>query len=137
MQRVKATSARKKEEERRAKGKEGASSSAPKAVSKGSTKSKADGKDDRPLKKAAVIPRDAHPKKKSPLKSSRGAGKGMMISTGPVVEGPRRLLTHKDYAIEEVGSPVKPTDVELCTELRTKELGASALFDLTRVSLLS
>ena len=84
-QRVKATAARKKEEERRAKGKEGASSSTPKVVSKGSTKSKANGKDDRPLKKAAVILGDTHPKKKSPLKSSRGAGKGMMISTGPVI----------------------------------------------------
>ena len=25
-----------------------------------------------------------------------------MTSTGPVVEGPRRLLTYKDYAVEEV-----------------------------------
>ena len=65
-QRVKAAVAHKKEEEKKAKGKEGASSSAPKAVSKGSAKRKVDGKDDHPLKKAIVTPRDTHPKKKSP-----------------------------------------------------------------------
>ena len=67
-QRVKAAAAHKKEEERSAKGKEGVSSSTPKAVSKGLAKRKADGKDNRPLKKAAITPGDAHPKKKSPPK---------------------------------------------------------------------
>ena len=67
-QRVKAAVACKKEEEMRAKEKEGASSSAPKAVFEGSAKRKADGKDDRPPKKAAVTLGDAYPKKKSPPK---------------------------------------------------------------------
>ena len=101
-QRVRAAVAHKKKEERRAKGKEGASWLTLKAVSKGSAKRKANGKDNRPPKKAAITPKDAHTKKKSPLKSSRGVSKGMMTSTGPVVEGPRRLLTYKDYAVEEV-----------------------------------
>ena len=64
-------------------------------------------------------------------------GKGMMTSTGPIVEGPCRLLTHKDFVIEEVESLIKPTDVKPCAELGMEELGLSALFDLTRVSLLS
>ena len=58
-----------------------------------------------------------------------------MTSTGLVVEGPHHLFTHKDYAIEEVESLIKLTDMEPCAELGTEELGASALFDLTRVSL--
>ena len=72
--------------------------------------------------------------KKSPPKSGFGAGKGMMTSAGPVIEGPRCLLTHKDYAVEEVKTLIKPTDVDPCAELGTEELGESALFDLTRVS---
>ena len=50
---VRAIAASKKEEEK-AKGKEGASSSAPKAVGKGATKRKGDGKDDHPSKKVSV-----------------------------------------------------------------------------------
>ena len=123
-QRVRAAVARKKEEEKRAKGKEGASSLAPKAVSKSLAKRKVDGKDDHPPKKAVVTPRDAHLKKKSP--SSQVAAR---------VEGPCHLLTHKDYAIEEVESLIKLTDMKPCVELGTEELEASALFDLTRVSL--
>ena len=136
-QKVRAAASHKKEKEKRAKGKEGASSSTPKAISKGSAKRKADGKDNRPSKKAAVTPKDAKPKKKLPLKPSYSTSKGMMTSTDPVIEGHRRLFTHKDYAVEEVESFIKPTNVEPCAELGTKELGASALFDLTRVSLLS
>ena len=34
-------------------------------------------------------------------------------------------------------SLIKPTDVDPCAELGTKELGASTLFDLTRVNLFS
>ena len=64
MQKVRAAASHKKEEEKRAKGKEGASPSKPKAISKGSAKRKADGKDNHPSKKAAVTPRDAKPKKK-------------------------------------------------------------------------
>ena len=75
-------------------------------------------------------------KEKSPPKSSHGAGKGVMTFTGPVSEGPRRLLTYKDYAVGEVESLIKPTDIEPCDQVGTKDLGTSALFDLTRVCLL-
>ena len=59
-----------------------------------------------------------------------------MTSLGPVNEGPCRLLTHKDYVVEEVKSFVKPADIEPCDQLGTEDLRASALFDLTRVCLL-
>ena len=100
-QRVRAAAARKKEEAKKAKGQEGTPSSIPKAVSKGSAKRKTDRGNDRPPKKVAVTSGDAHPKKPSP-KPGHGADKGLMTSTGPVAEGPRCLLTHKDYAVEEV-----------------------------------
>ena len=119
-QRVKAATAGKKEEAKKAKGQEGTSSSVPTAVSKGSAKRKVDGEDDHPSKTVAVSPWDAHPKK-SPPKPGRGTSKGMMTSTGPVIEGPHRLLTHKD--------------ADPCVELGTEELGASTLFDLTWVNL--
>ena len=57
-----------------------------------------------------------------------------MTSMDPVIEGPRCLLTHKDYAVEKVQSLIKSTDVDPCVELGTEELGASALFYLTRVN---
>ena len=60
-----------------------------------------------------------------------------MTSSGPVIEGPCCLLSHKDYAVGEMGSFVKPTDIGPCDLLGMEDLGASALFDLTRVSLLS
>ena len=72
----------------------------------------------------------------SPLKPSHGVGKGVITSSGPVNEGPYRLLTHKDYAVGEVKSFIKPMDIEPCDLLGTEDLGASALFDLTRVCLL-
>ena len=59
-----------------------------------------------------------------------------MTSSGPVNEGPCCLLTHKDYAVGEVGSFIKPTDIGPYYLLGTEDLGASALFDLTRVCLL-
>ena len=135
-QRIRAAVARKKEEAKLAKGIEEGTSSAPKTVSKVS-KRKPDGKDDRPSKRTAVTPGDASPKRKSPLKPSHGAGKGVMTSYGPVIEGPYCLLTYKDYAVGEVGSFVKPTDIGPCDLLGTEDLGASTLFDLTRVCLLS
>ena len=67
---------------------------------------------------------------------SHGAGKGVMTSSSPINEGPYCLLTHKDYAVEEVGSFIKLTDIGPCDLLGTDDLGASALFDLTRVCLL-
>ena len=59
-----------------------------------------------------------------------------MTFSSPVIEGPCCLLTHKDYAVGEVRSFIKPTDIGPCNLLGTEDLGASALFDLTRVCLL-
>ena len=59
-----------------------------------------------------------------------------MTSSSPVPEGPSCLLTYKAYAVGEVGSFVKPTDLEPCDLVGTEDLGASALFDITRVCLL-
>ena len=133
-QRIRAAAARKKKE-RLAKGTEEGDSSAPKSVSK-SPKRKADGDGARPSKKTVGIPGDTSPKGKSSLKPSHGAGKGVMTSSGPVPEGPSCLLTHKAYVFGEVGSFVKPTDLEPCDLVGTEDLGASALFDITRVCLL-
>ena len=133
---MRVAAARKKKEAKKAKGQEGMTSSVPAAVSKGLAKRKIDEEDDCPPKKVAISPRDARPKK-SPSKPGRGASKGMMTLTGPVIKGPRCLLTHKDYAVKEVQSLIKPTDVDPCAELGTEELGASTLFDLTRVNLFS
>ena len=86
-QRVRAAMAHKKEEERKVKEKEGVSSSVPKTVAKVS-KRKPDENDDCPSKKVAVTLGDMPPKKKSPLKSSRGTGRGVVTSSGPVIKGP-------------------------------------------------
>ena len=130
-QRIRVAAARKKKEAKLAKGTEEGTSSAPKTVSKVS-KRKPDGKDDRLSKRTVVTLGDASLKRKSPLKPSHGAGKGVMTSYGPVIEG-LCLLTHKDYAVGEVGSFIKSMDIGPCDLLGTEDLGASALFDLTRV----
>ena len=130
-QRIRAAAAR-QNEERKAKEAGGEASSTPKAVAK-VAKRKPNGSDSRPSKKAAVTPADEPLKEKSPPKPSHGAGKGVMTSTGPVSEGPCRLLTHKEYAVGEVESLIKSTDVEPCDQVGMEDLGASALFDLTRV----
>ena len=134
-QRIRVAAARKKEE-RLAKGTQEGNSSVPKSVSKVS-KRKLDKNDDCPSKRTAVTPSDASPKGKSSFKPSHGVGKGVMTSSGPVIEGPCCLLTYKGYAVEEVGSFVKPTDLEPCDLVGTEDLGALALFDITRVCLLS
>ena len=133
-QRIRAAAARQKEE-RKNKEAGGEASSTPKAVAK-VTKRKPDGSDSRLAKKSAITPGEEPLKEKSTPKSIYGAGKGVMTSTGPVSEGPRRLLTHRDYAVGEVESLIKPTDIEPCNQVRTEDLGALALFDLTRVCLL-
>ena len=133
-QRIRVATARKKEE-RMTKGAEVGDSSTPETVSK-TSKRKADGEGARPSKKTVTIPGDASPKGKSALKPSHGASKGAMTSSGPVLEGPSCLLTHKAYAIREVGSFMKPTDIEPCDLVGTEDLGASTLFDITRVCLL-
>ena len=131
---MRAAAARQKEE-KRAKEAGGEASLTPKAVIK-AAKRKPDESDGRPSKKATVTPGDGAIKEKSPLKPSHGAGKRVMTSSGPVNEGPCCLLTHKDYVVGEIESLIKPTDIEPCDLLGTEDLGASALFDLTRVCLL-
>ena len=133
-QRIRGAAARKKEE-RLTKGAEKGDSSAPKTVSKAS-KRKADEDVTCPSKKTVTIPDDDFPKGKSAFKPSHGAGKGTMTSSSPVPEGPSCLLTYKAYAVGEVGSFVKSTDLEPCDLVGTEDLGASALFDITRVCLL-
>ena len=133
-QRIRAAAARKKKE-RLAKGTEEGDSSTPKSVNK-APKRKADGDDARPSKKTVVIPGDSSLKGKSSLKPSRGVGKGAMTSSGLIHEGPSCLLTHKAYAVGEVGSFVKPTDLDPCDLVGMEDLGASTLFDITRVCLL-
>ena len=59
-----------------------------------------------------------------------------MTSSGLVLEGPSCLLTHKAYVVGEVGSFMKPTDLEPCNLVGMEDLGVSALFDITRVCLL-
>ena len=59
-----------------------------------------------------------------------------MTSSGSILEGSCCLLTHKGYAVGEVGSFVKLTDLEPCDLVETEDFGASALFDITRVCLL-
>ena len=124
-QRIRVAAAR-KNEEKLAKELEEGNSSVPKSVSKVS-KRKLEGDDDCPSKRTAITPGDASPKRKLSLKPSHGTGKGVMTSSGPVLEGPCYLLTHKGYAVGEVGSFVKPTDLEPCDLVGTEDLGASAL----------
>ena len=129
---IRATAARQKAE-KKAQEAGGEASSTPKVPTM-QAKRKPDGSDRRPTKKAAVTPSSI--KEKSPPKPSHSVGKGLMTSLGPVNEGLCRLLTHKNYAVEEVKSFVKPADIEPCDQLGTEDLEASALFDLTRVCLL-
>ena len=133
-QRIRTAAARKKEG-RLAKGIEEGNSLVPKFVSKVS-KRKTDGDDDCLSKRTAVTHGDASPKGKSSLKPSHGASKGVITSSGPVLEGPCSLLTHKGYAIGKVGSFVKLTDLEPCDLVGMEDLGASALSNITRVRFL-
>lgn len=120
-----------KKEVKKAKGKEEASSSALKAVSKGAPKRKADRKDDFPSKKVSVTPGEKLPKKPSPPKPKHGAGKGLMTTSSPVTLDPNHhLFTHKDYAIEMMESIIRDKDVDPCVEEMTEELGVLVLFNL-------
>ena len=128
---MRAATTRKKEEE---KTKVGESSSAPKAVGKGATKRKANGKDDRLSKKAFVTPGEKLPKKLSP--SKHGASKGLMMMPGPITQDSEcRLLTHKDYAVEVLESIIKDKDADPCVGQATEELGDSGLYELAWVSI--
>ena len=124
---------RKKEEEKKEKGKEGASSSTLKVVGKGAFKRKNGGKDDCPSKKASVTPGEKQPKKPSPPVSSHGTGKGLMMVLGLVTQETHHILTHKGYTVEMVKSIIKETNVDPCAEQETEDLGVSSLFDLSRV----
>nr|XP_023909184.1 uncharacterized protein LOC112020852 isoform X2 [Quercus suber] len=123
-ERIKAAAARQREE-KKAKG-EATSTSVPRAVAKGSQKRKTDGVVIRPPKRQTVTP------VKSPPTSGHGAGKGVMTSSGPILQGPQSLLMHKDFAVEAIQALIKPTDMDPCDQLGTEELGSSALFDLSR-----
>ena len=130
-QKIRVAVARKKKE-RLVKETEEGNSLVPKSVTKVS-KRKPDGDDNHPSKRVTVTPSDASPKGKSSLKPSHGAGKGVMTSSGPILEEPCCLLTYKGYAVGEVGSFVKPMDLEPCDLVGMEDLRASALFDITRV----
>ena len=114
-------------------GKEGASSSALKVVRKGAPKWKAEGKDDRPLKKGTVTPSNKKSKKPSPLNPSHRADKGLMTTMSPITQGTHHLLTHKGYVVEMVESIIKEMDLDPCAKQEMEDLGLSGLFDLSRV----
>ena len=57
-----------------------------------------------------------------------------MIVPGPITQdSERRLLTHKDYAVEMLESIVIDKDANPCIGQAMGELGDSGLFDLARV----
>lgn len=115
--------------------KDGASSSPSKGVTKGVPKRKSDGKDDRLLKKGMSITIGDGKEKKPPSlpKPTHGASKVLMTKTNPVGEGTHHLRMHKGYAVEMVKLIIKEMGVEPCAEQETEDLGASGLFDLSRV----
>ena len=126
---VRAAVASKKKKE-----KEGASLSTPKDVIKGTSKRKSVGKDDCPLKKGLGIPAgDKKPKQSLLSKAIHGVGKGLMMETGLATQGVRRLLMHKEHAVEMVESIIKETDLDPCAEQLTEDLRVLGLFDLARV----
>ena len=55
---------------------------------------------------------------------AKGGRRCLMTSSSLVPKGPSCLLTHKAYAVGEVGSFVKPTDLEPCDLVGTEDLGA-------------
>ena len=130
---VRATTMHKKEEGK-GKEKEGTSSSAPKAITKGAAKRKGDGKDDHLPKKVSIAPGEKLPMKPSPPQPKHGAGKGLMMTSSPVIQDHDcRLLTHKDYVLEMVKSIIRAKALDPCVEQGTDELGVSCLFNLARV----
>ncbi|KAL0013731.1 hypothetical protein SO802_000800 [Lithocarpus litseifolius] len=95
---------------RKQKEKEGASSLAPKGVSKGTSKRKNDEKDDRPFKKGL------------------GVLAGLMIAIGLINQGPVRChLTHKEHAVEMVESIIKEVDLDPRAKEMTEDLGVSGI----------
>ena len=134
-QRIRAAAAAKKKQQEKAGG-ESTPPSAPRPVGKVTAKRKPDGREDSPGKKAAPTPGDKSSRRPSPPRPVHGAGKGPMTSSGPISQGSvRRLLTHKDYAVEVTESILKDEEMDPCAEQTIDEIKASGLFDLTRVSL--
>ena len=80
-----------------------------------------------------LTPGDKQSKKPSPPNPSHGADKGLMTAMSPITQGTRHLLTHKGYAVEMVESINKEMDLDPCVEQETEDLGASGLFDISRV----
>nr|POE46205.1 hypothetical protein CFP56_60594 [Quercus suber] len=116
--------------------KERPSASASKVVAKGTLKHKNDGKEDPVSKKGIGTPvGEKQLKQPLPPKPSHGVGKGLMMGKGPVAQGSvHRLLTHKEHAVEIVDSIIKEIDLDPCADQATEDLGASGLFDLSRVT---
>ena len=112
--------------------------SAPKVGLKVAQKRKSNAKDGRLSKKVMGLSiRDQQQKSPSPLPPPHhGVGKGLMIGKGLFALDPvQRLVTHKDYAFEMVNSIIKETDLDPCGEHFSEDLGASGLYDLSRVCL--
>ena len=99
--------------------------SASKVVAKGTLKQKNDDKDNRPHKKRTGTPvGEKQPKQLSPPKPSHRFDKGLMMRKGPVAQGAvRRLLMHKDHAVEMVDSIIKETDLDPYADQTMEELG--------------
>ena len=112
--------------------------SAPKAGAK-ALKRKNDAKNDRPPKKrTSPSVGDKQQKSSSPPPPRYGIEKGLMTVKGPVSLNPvQRLVMHKDYAIEMINSINKETDLDPYGEHFLEDLGASDLYDLSRVCFLS
>ena len=121
--------------ERKQQQKERSSMLAFKAIAKGTLKWKNSGKDDHSQKKGLNTPvGDKQLKQSLPPKPSHGVGKGLMTGKGPVTQGTvRRLLTHKDHVVEMVDSIIKETDLDPCADQTIDDLGASSIFDFSRV----
>ena len=106
--RAAATCKKKKEKE-----KDMGSSSAPKDITKVTSKRKSEGKDNHPLKKGPVVPTGDKLKNSVPFKPSYRVGKGLMMSTSPVIQGSICcLLTHKEHVVEVIESIIKDTDMD-------------------------
>ena len=59
-----------------------------------------------------------------------------MMATSLITQGTfRHLLTYKEHAVEMVEPIIKDTDLDPYAKQTTEKLGASGLFDLSRVRL--
>lgn len=103
-----------------------------KVVIKEMSKQKNEGKDDGPRKKGPGTP--GSEKQPSPSKSIYGVGKGLIMGKGLITEVVVCcLLTHKEHAIEMVELIINETNLDHYANQTIEDLGASGLFDLSRV----